>query len=75
MINGCKMDETTPPKTISVVEAGRKYFGLKPREAMPLRPEANSQQFGWVVASGSPLSPWSGCSKRRSPLPSQDEAA
>ena len=26
---GAKMDETAPPKTISVVEAGRKYFGLK----------------------------------------------
>ena len=75
MTNGAKIDETAPPKTISVVEAGRKYFGLKRAGsyAAAARGELPTIRLGRrlrvsVVALERMLA-------EARPIPSQDEAA
>jgi hypothetical protein len=72
---GAKMDVTVSPKTISVVEAGRKYFGLKRAGsyAAAARGELPTIRLGRrlrvsVVALERMLA-------EARPIPSQDEAA
>ena len=72
---GVKMDVTAPPKTISVVEAGRNYFGLKRAgsDAAAARGEFPTIRLGRRLRVSVVALERMPAEAR--PIPSQDEAA